>query len=115
MQEPACKPYLAACEDIVQALRDGKSPEDIKELRRAPQLCLPWHIGVTGEEVEGVYSFPCFSQTFVDLFNAEIDNFYASKIPARRPNSMNNYGTLATALAPRCFVPVCPFHSWSKG
>ena len=35
------------------------------------------------------------AQEFVKLFNAEIENFYASKIPARRPNSMNNYGSQA--------------------
>lgn len=35
------------------------------------------------------------AQEFVKLFNAEIENFYASKIPARRPNSMNNYGAQA--------------------
>ena len=32
------------------------------------------------------------------IFNAEIENFYASKIPARRPNSMNNYGDLVKNL-----------------
>ena len=32
------------------------------------------------------------------IFNAEIENFYASKIPARRPNSMNNYGDLVEIL-----------------
>lgn len=32
------------------------------------------------------------------IFNAEIENFYASKIPARRPNSMNNYGDLVAIL-----------------
>ena len=39
-----------------------------------------------------------FAQEFVKLFNAEIENFYASKIPARRPNSMNNYGAQATKI-----------------
>lgn len=35
------------------------------------------------------------------IFNAEMENFYASKIPARRPNSMNNYGDLVENLGAR--------------
>lgn len=56
------------------------------------------------EEVEGVFSFPCFSQEFVKLFNAEIENFYASKIPARRPNSMNNYGVIVNEIGMRPMI-----------
>ena len=73
-----------------------------------------------GEEVAGVYSFPCFTKEFISCFNEEtsssgvkatqgvldrkklgsestkeIASFYASGIPARRPNSMNNYGSFA--------------------
>lgn len=42
----------------------------------------------------GVYAFEMFSHTFCELFLKELDNFYASGLPARRPNSMNNYGVV---------------------
>ncbi|CAK0884189.1 unnamed protein product [Prorocentrum cordatum] len=42
----------------------------------------------------GVYSFDFFSKSFCELFLNELDNFYASGLPARRPNSMNNYGVV---------------------
>lgn len=56
------------------------------------------------------------------IFNAEIENFYASKIPARRPNSMNNYGDLVENLGariryirffqPTLTVDTCFYISW---
>ena len=39
---------------------------------------------------EGVYAFDLFSQAFTNALLAEVDYFYASKLPAARPNSMNN-------------------------
>ena len=43
------------------------------------------------EEVcEGVYAFDLFSAEFTTALLAEVDYFYASKLPAARPNSMNN-------------------------
>ena len=42
-------------------------------------------------ESTDVYSFDCFSDQFLQMFNEELDNFYAAsetyKIPIRRPNS----------------------------
>eukprot|EP00930_Biecheleria_cincta_P057624 TRINITY_DN43525_c0_g1_i1.p1 TRINITY_DN43525_c0_g1~~TRINITY_DN43525_c0_g1_i1.p1 ORF type:complete len:669 (+),score=104.34 TRINITY_DN43525_c0_g1_i1:37-2043(+) len=43
---------------------------------------------------EMVYSFPVFTSEFCELLMEEIRHFYASKLPARRPNSMNNYGII---------------------
>lgn len=40
----------------------------------------------------GVYSFPLFTEDFCDRLLEEIFHFYESGLPARRPNSMNNYG-----------------------
>ena len=43
------------------------------------------------EEVcEGVYAFDLFSAEFTAALLAEVDYFYGSKLPAARPNSMNN-------------------------
>ena len=39
---------------------------------------------------EGVYAFDLFSQAFTNALLEEVDYFYASKLPAARPNSMNN-------------------------
>lgn len=39
-----------------------------------------------------VISFPLFTEEFCDMFAEEVLGFYASGLPARRPNSMNNYG-----------------------
>lgn len=43
-------------------------------------------------EVDGVMSFPVFNFEFCDKFLEEVDNYYASGLPIRRPNSMNKYG-----------------------
>jgi len=46
------------------------------------------------EVTPGVYSFDMLTAEFCGTFLEEIDNFYASGIPAARPNSMNNYGVI---------------------
>lgn len=47
------------------------------------------------EELPGeVFSMPIFTDAFCDLLVGEIFNFYKSGLPARRPNSMNNYGII---------------------
>ena len=47
------------------------------------------------EHVPGdVFSFPMFTTEFCERFLDEVMNFYASGLPARRPNSMNNYGVI---------------------
>ena len=66
--------------------------------------CCPLHLpslswqawrSVLEEHVPGeVFSFPLFSPAFCELFLEELDHFYASGLPARRPNSMNNYGVV---------------------
>ena len=48
---------------------------------------------VLTEHVPGeVYSFPFFTDEFCKTLLEEIFNFYDTGLPARRPNSMNNYG-----------------------
>lgn len=51
--------------------------------------------GILTEHVPGdVFSFRLLTDAFCDKLVAEIFNFYASGLPARRPNSMNNYGII---------------------
>eukprot|EP00401_Gymnodinium_catenatum_P013964 CAMPEP_0117579762 /NCGR_PEP_ID=MMETSP0784-20121206/64802_1 /TAXON_ID=39447 /ORGANISM="" /LENGTH=498 /DNA_ID=CAMNT_0005379699 /DNA_START=1 /DNA_END=1497 /DNA_ORIENTATION=- len=45
-----------------------------------------------------VFSFKLFTDSFCDLLLEEIFNFYASALPARRPNSMNNYGIILNEI-----------------
>lgn len=50
------------------------------------------------EEADGIYSFQVFTPEFCTLFLEELTSFYASKLPARRPNSMNNYGVIVNEI-----------------
>jgi len=51
------------------------------------------------EEVPGeVFSIPLFTDSFCELVLEEIFNFYASGLPAKRPNSMNNYGIILNEI-----------------
>ena len=50
--------------------------------------------GLMKKEVEGVFSFPMFQGSFCDKFLEEVDKYFATGLPIRRPNSMNNYGLI---------------------
>lgn len=45
-----------------------------------------------------VYSFPLFTDDFCEVLLEEVTNFYDSGLPARRPNSMNNYGIVLAEI-----------------
>lgn len=45
-----------------------------------------------------VYSFPFFTAGFCEVLLQEVMNFYDSGLPARRPNSMNNYGIILAEI-----------------
>eukprot|EP00930_Biecheleria_cincta_P022877 TRINITY_DN16617_c0_g1_i2.p1 TRINITY_DN16617_c0_g1~~TRINITY_DN16617_c0_g1_i2.p1 ORF type:complete len:650 (+),score=126.15 TRINITY_DN16617_c0_g1_i2:25-1950(+) len=45
-----------------------------------------------------VFAFKIFTDEFCDFLVEEIFNFYASGLPARRPNSMNNYGIILNEI-----------------
>eukprot|EP00928_Gymnodinium_smaydae_P075167 TRINITY_DN58178_c0_g1_i1.p1 TRINITY_DN58178_c0_g1~~TRINITY_DN58178_c0_g1_i1.p1 ORF type:complete len:496 (-),score=78.15 TRINITY_DN58178_c0_g1_i1:159-1646(-) len=47
---------------------------------------------------EMVYSFPVFTDVLLKLVMEEINGFYKTKLPARRPNSMNNYGIILNEI-----------------
>ena len=50
------------------------------------------------EEAEGVYSFPLFTAEFCAMFLEELDNYKATGLPIRRPNSMNRYGLIVNEI-----------------
>ena len=54
--------------------------------------------GLLQKEVDGVFSFPMFQLDFCDKFLEEVDNYFASGLPVRRPNSMNNYGLIVNEI-----------------
>ena len=58
------------------------------------------HDAVVRESV-GVYSFELFSRAFCETFLAEVDNYDASGLPVRRPNSMNMYGLIVNEIGMR--------------
>ena len=50
------------------------------------------------EAAKEVYSFPLFNEEFCKAFVEELDAFQSSGLPARRPNSMNNYGVVVNEI-----------------
>lgn len=80
-----------------------------KAFERAPAADNPLEITpLLKHETEQVYSFPCLSHTFIEMFNEEIENFYKASaehnIPVRRPNSMNNYGVVVNTIGMRPII-----------
>jgi len=68
--------------------------------RKAHQENTPesWR-SIVEEHLPGeVFSFPIFTEEFCATFVEEIFNFYDSGLPARRPNSMNNYGIILNEI-----------------
>ena len=64
----------------------------------------------------GIYSFDLFTPTFCELLIAEVDAFEATKLPCRRPNTMNKLGLvvndiglepIVTVILERLMAPMC--------
>jgi len=61
--------------------------------------------GILTEHLPGeVFSFKMFTMEFCEKLVEEIFNFYASGLPARRPNSMNNYGIILNEIGLEPFI-----------
>ena len=56
-----------------------------------------WSSIVTTEAPE-VYSVPLFTAELCSALVEELDSFHATGLPARRPNSMNNYGIVVNEI-----------------
>jgi hypothetical protein len=72
--------------ELVQSIKEGKSLEELLQSK------------LLVKQVDGVYSFPMLKHDFCDKFLAEIDSYFASGLPIRRPNSMNNYGLIVNEI-----------------
>jgi hypothetical protein len=76
---------------------------------------LDWRSLVT-EVGPGIYAFDLFSPEFCDYLIDEVDSFESSKLPCRRPNTMNKLGLVVndiglepimTAIVERLIAPMC--------
>ena len=56
-----------------------------------------WAALVTTEATE-IYSVPLFKPELCKAFVEELDKFHGTGLPARRPNSMNNYGIVVNEI-----------------
>ena len=53
-----------------------------------------WRSLLEEHQAGEVYSFPLFTEAFCDTLLSEVFNFYRTGLPAKPPNSMNNYGVI---------------------
>ena len=76
---------------------------------------MDWKSLVT-EVGPGIYAFDLFTAQFCDRFVDEVDSFESSKLPCRRPNTMNKLGLVVndiglepimTAIVERLMAPMC--------
>jgi len=76
---------------------------------------LDWKSLVT-EVGPGIYAFDLFTTQFCDLLIDEVDAFESSKLPCRRPNTMNKLGLVVndmglepimTTIVDRLIAPMC--------
>jgi len=63
-----------------------------------------WRALLAEHQPGQVYSLPLFTEAFCDVLLEEIFGFYASGLPAARPNSMNNYGVILSDIGLEWFV-----------
>jgi len=82
-----------APEWIVPALR----PCFVSSESTQKKALLDWKQLVT-EIGPGIYTFDLFTPLFCDLLIAEVDAFEATKLPCRRPNTMNKLGLVVNDI-----------------
>mmetsp|Transcript_8199 Transcript_8199/g.18962 ORF Transcript_8199/g.18962 Transcript_8199/m.18962 type:complete len:460 (-) Transcript_8199:11-1390(-) len=57
-----------------------------------------WRAVLTEHLKDEIFHFKLFTNEFCDMFVEEIFNFYSTGLPAKRPNSMNNYGIILNEI-----------------
>jgi len=65
-----------------------------------------WSRVITEHLPGDVISFKMFSDEFCQMLLEEVDNFQSTGIPARRPNSMNNYGIILNEIGWKPMVDI---------
>jgi len=102
-----CDPYkqLRKHPDLFDAeagLREEwLSPTLVQALKKAQAGADRPFDSILKEEAPRIYSFELFKPNFCEMFLEELDNYYASGLPIRRPNSMNNYGIIVNEIGLR--------------
>jgi hypothetical protein len=56
------------------------------------------NLDVLTEISPGVFSFDLFTPEFCDMLVAEVDNYEATTLPRRRPNTMNRFGLILNEI-----------------
>ena len=74
--------------------RNWIAPELLDAIEQAKQGDADAIQGLVTLESEGIFSFPMLTPEFCSLLLEEVDNYFATGLPVRRPNSMNNYGII---------------------
>ncbi|CAJ1385749.1 unnamed protein product [Effrenium voratum] len=69
-----------------------------------PADLVAWSRILTEHAPKEVYSFPLFTEEFCDMLLEEVFHFYSTGLPARRPNSMNNYGIILSDIGLEPFI-----------
>lgn len=73
-----------------------------------------WNSIITEHLPGAVFSCKMMSDKFCEMLIEEVDNFTATGLPARRPNSMNNYGIILNEIGWRPMVDILQDHVLAK-
>lgn len=88
------------------------NPEFLSALRKNTDEA--WASVVTEHLPGSVFSCKMFSETFCNLLIEEVDHFGTTGLPARRPNTMNNYGIILNEIGWRPMVDILQDHVLAK-
>jgi hypothetical protein len=86
---------LAQCRTLVD--KAGIIQSEWLSHRLRDRLPSEW-IDALEEISPGIFAFDLFCPEFCDLLVAEVDNYEATVLPRRRPNSMNKYGLILNEI-----------------
>lgn len=81
--------------ELLEALRTLSNPNTPAAQQTVAEL--RFRTLVT-ESSPGIFTFDLFSLSFCDTLLQELDNYDASGLPQRRPNTMNNYGLVLNEI-----------------
>jgi hypothetical protein len=83
--------------ELLAVLRTLSDPSSSRSPEQAASAEDSFRSLVT-ENSPGIFTFDLFSLSFCDALLKELDNYEASGLPQRRPNTMNNYGLVVNEM-----------------
>lgn len=99
--------------DVLGGWRDEWfNPEFLAALRENSDEA--WANVITEHSPGAVFSCKMMSDDFCRMLIEEVDHFSSSGLPARRPNSMNNYGIILNEIGWRPMVDILQDHVMAK-